>query len=227
VKPSIPRARSACCIAAIGLVLLASGAGRAQRVAESGPFGPATLTHDMATGLRWLDVTLSTHHSYSDILAELGPGGMFDGFRLGSGNEVATLLQNAGIDIGTGLFVPENDDPIVALAALVGQTGDDGNCGTGCRFNYTRGWIDNGDPPPQFLSTATLSWFDNSAPLSPSYPQAPIGRALYVTVSDTASPGRGAWLVSLPEPEPAPLDAAAGLALGASAAERRRRARRA
>jgi hypothetical protein len=187
--------------------------GRSARLREQ-PLRTRTLTRDTDTGLRWLDVTLSLDYSYSEILAALGPGGTFEGFRLGTGEEVATLAENAGVDRGTGLFVPENYDPIVALTNLVGQTGDNGNCGTGCSFNFSAGWYDSGNPAPQFLFYMTLSWFDNSAPLSPNYPQAPIGRILSSTTSsDAGSPTRGAWLVAAPEPEAPALAAAAALAL--------------
>jgi hypothetical protein len=160
------------------------------------------------------------------FLAELEPGGAFEGFSLTTGNEVDTLWENAGIDVTTSLWIEENYDPIVALAALVGQTSSSGNCGEGCSFFETKGWIDNGVPAPDFLSAANLRWFDNSPPLttSPEFPQAPIGSQIGSTHFDGASPTRGAWLVEAPEPAGA-LGVATALAWVAALASLRRRAR--
>jgi hypothetical protein len=196
----------------------------AELVSEGGDFGPDTLTRDTESGLRWLDVTLSTNRSYSQILAELEPGGLFEGYRLGTGNEVDALWEHAGINRGNGGWLPENYDPMVALAALVGQTSSEGNCGTGCTFFETKGWVDSGDPVPEFVSAANIRWFDNSAPLttSPTYPQAPIGSALFSAHSDAASALRGAWLIEVPEPS-ASLGATTAFAVVAALASRRGR----
>ena len=207
----------------VTLALLVSGAGPAPAdlLSENGAFGADTLTRDTASGLRWLDLTLSTNRSYGEVLAELGPGGVFEGYRFGTGDEVATLFEDAGIDVGTGLFVPENYDPIVALTALIGQTGEE-SCGSGCTFAIARGWYDSGGPTPSIFFYMTLSWFDNSAPLSTNYPQAPIGRVLSsTTFNDAALPTRGAWLVEAPEPAPAVLARVATFALAAAASCRR------
>jgi hypothetical protein len=105
---------------------------------------------------------------------------------------------------------------------LVGQTADNGNCETGCAFFFAAGWIDNGEPTPLSLSVATIAWFDNSPPLSPNYPQAPIGRALFSTTrSDSGSASRGPWLVQAPEPIAA-LGSTPALAATALASRRRR-----
>jgi hypothetical protein len=207
--------------ATLAFAILLAGAGptRADLVSQGGDFGADTLTLDTVSGLRWLDLTLSTNHSYAQILAELQPGGLFDGYRLGEGSEVTDFWENAGVDTGTSLWIPANYAPIVALTALVGQTSSSGNCGSGCSFFETKGWIDNGNPPVSFssLSAANLRWFDNDPPqtTSVSFPQDEIGSAIFSTHSDSASPTRGAWLVEAPEPAAVTLGA---LAVGALAA---------
>jgi hypothetical protein len=200
----------------------------ADLVPQDGAFGAGTLTLDTASGLRWLDLPLSTNHSYAQILAELESGGLFEGFRLADGSEVTALWEHVGIDTGTGLWIAANYAPIVTLAALVGMTSNSGNCGSGCTFFETKGWIDNGDPPASFsfLSAANVRWFDNDPPqtTSPSYPQDEIGSALFSTHSDSASAMRGAWLVEAPEPIASAIGAVAGATLAAIALRGARRA---
>ncbi len=205
------------------LVGLAAPAGAGEVfVSESSPFGPDTITADPATGLRWLDLTESAGYSHTQIVAELLPGGIFDGYHLATKAQVSQLFTDAGIDLGAnGDFVPQNYTPVVALMALVGTLGNDGNCGTGCTFSYNAGYTD--DPPPaqgQFADQG-LAWFDNSALVAPSYPQGLLGRAILGGgFGDFGSSGNGAWLL-LPEPHAAIAGAAAALSLAALRVRRR------
>jgi hypothetical protein len=210
---------------AVWLLVAALGLPRAAiatLTSESSAFGPDTITRDSDTGLHWLDLTLSAGLSHTEILQELGPGGTFDGFELATEAEVAELFVNAGIDVSAQAlddFVPQNYAPIVALAALVGQLGSNGNCGAGCTFSFAAGLLDGPPPSPGFFPVATLAWFDNSAGQAASYPQEPIGRAsLESSATDPGSSGRGAWLV--PEPG-SPLLLIAGAAALKLAGRRR------
>ena len=60
----------------------AANRAHAEQIPSDSPFGPDTITLDTETGLRWLDLTLSTPFTYDEMLVELGPGGTFDGYRL-------------------------------------------------------------------------------------------------------------------------------------------------
>jgi hypothetical protein len=206
-------------VAALGCTL--GVAAPAELLSEDGPFGPDTVTFDSETGLRWLDVVVPTGLSYSEALAETEPGGHYEGWRMATADEVATLFDHAGFDLTVGSdFVPQNHGPAMALAALVGTSATNGNCGSGCSFSFTQGWrLRAPGEDPSFYYVDGLGWFDNSAPLNPSYPQAPIGRAAlgHYTGQDSGSSGRGAWLVQVPEPGPglvaaSALGALAGLA---------------
>jgi hypothetical protein len=185
---------------------------RATLMAESSSFGADTVTFDTETGLRWLDLTLSAGLSHTQLQLQLQPGGTFDGYRLATEDEIAELFANAGIDLDpafAGNFVPENFQPIVDLAALIGQLGSNGNCGEGCTFFFTSGY--HAGPPaiPGFLPSASIAWFDNSAGQDPTSPPEPVGRfILEGGAFDTGDPGQGGWLVQVPEP-------AASLLLGA------------
>lgn len=212
-----------------GIWLLAAAlalprAAEAALSSESSPFGADTITLDSETGLRWLDLTLSAGLSHTELLQELSPGGTFEGYQLATAAEVAELFVNAGIDVSAPAldeFVPQNYAPIVALAALVGQLGANGNCGAGCTFAFSAGLLEGPPPSPGFFPTATLAWFDNTAGQDPGSPAAPVGRAsLESSSTDPGSPGRAAWLV--PEPG-SPLLLIAGSAVLAIAAASRRR----
>lgn len=193
-------------------------------LSENSPFGADTITHDTATGLFWLDLTESTSSSYTQILNATGPGGSFDGYRLATDAEIQHLFVDAGIDLGPGTsdFVPQNYAPIVALAALMGQLGANGNCGNGCTFFYSQGFTAEPSPYPGLVASTSFAWFDNTPPLSQSYPQAPIGSVLFGGgASAGASSDGGAWLVQVPEPAGTALAGAAGTALVALRAGRR------
>jgi hypothetical protein len=214
-------------LSVVVLVLLAAAVppARAALVAESSDFGANTVTRDTATGLGWLDLTLTLNRTYASIYAAMGPGEEFDGYRFATGNEVDELWENAGIDASSSLYDPANYAPVVALAQLVGQTGANGNCGSGCTSFYTEGYIFSGDPPPaMFLSYAEMIWFDNTTGLNPSHPLAPIARVGFPTsTNDTAKATRGAWLVQTPEPDAVVASGVAAAVLAGVRARRRPR----
>ena len=124
-------------------------------------FGADTLTVDPDTGLRWLDVPLSTAFSYDGILVELEAGGQFEGFRLATSDEVRTFFGNAGINVGDGflkVFTETNFQPIVDLMEFVGVTGTMGSLGGGNFFDFTAGHIESGPGGGgQFIGIASLA----------------------------------------------------------------------
>jgi MYXO-CTERM domain-containing protein len=163
--------------------------------------GPATVTVDGATGLRWLDLDQANGLSYAEIVAATDPGGAFEGWRLATSAEVEGLSSESGIDPSNS-FMPVGYAPVVALASLIGGTSgtDTGNCGSGCAFPFVAGYLDStGNPNGSVV--AILSWYDNSGLLNPSDPQAPVGRFSFgLDPSGGGRAKRGAWLVQVPEP---------------------------
>ena len=97
-------------------------------------FGVGSLTRDTETGIDWLDPTFTTDNPgvvnatgrlTADILANLGVGGDFEGFRLATAVEFAEFLTNAGITYSTGCCGTSNAANGVAISAwqtLVGVT---------------------------------------------------------------------------------------------------------
>jgi hypothetical protein len=214
-------------IAGILAGALLSGPATATLVSENSPFGTDTITLDTDTGLRWLDMTESDGLSHEEVLQELMPGGTFEGFRLATSAELAQLFLAAGFDLDPQTlqdFVAENFDPAVTLGGFVGVLGTNGNCGTGCTFSFTEGFL--ADPPfiPNSFAAGGFGFFDNSAGQDPTSPAAPVGRAILEGGSTgTGFAGQGAWLVLIPEPGTLVL-LMVGLA-GLSAAGRRSRRR--
>lgn len=89
--------------------------------------GDGLITFDTDTGLEWLDVPESADYSYDDIVAnELGSGGVFEGFRHASREDVRTLFNNAGIDDINESRSYTYYDEILSLADLLGGTTGDG-----------------------------------------------------------------------------------------------------
>ena len=157
-------------------------------VSEESTLGADTLTFDPATGLRWLDVTLSTPYSYDELLLQLQPGGLFERFRLGTSAEVQTFWQSAGIDTSVlGTFVPQNLQPVIDLMAFVGITGiNTGNLGGGNFFDFTAGHVESGPGGGGNVTVGTIA-----ADPTPTA----TGRADFGTVpSNNPNNEHGAWL---------------------------------
>lgn len=190
-------------IAGIVAGAVLSGPASATLVSEDSPFGADTITFDTDTGLRWLDLTLSNGLSHDEVLQALMPGGTFDGYRLATSAELAQLFLAAGFDLDPatlGTFIPANFTPAVTLGGFVGVLGTNGNCGTGCTFSFSSGFL--GDPPfiLNTFAEGNFAFFDNTAGQDPTSPAAPVGSAILEGGSfGTGFSGQGAWLVQVPE----------------------------
>lgn len=157
-------------------------------VSEVGSFGADTISRDLATGMRWLDVSASTPYSYDQLMLEFGAGGVFEGFRLATAHEVRAFWANAGIDTTLSGFVSENFQPVVDLMGFVSVTGDAGNLGGGNVFDYTAGHVESG-PGGDWVSVGTIS-ADPDPTLT--------GRQGFGTVpSDNTNATHGAWLIGI------------------------------
>ncbi len=108
---------------------------------SSATFGPGSLTTDSETGLSWLDLTFTTQYSKEGMLTALATNPAFAGFRMATLEEVNTFLQHAGVDTSLYGFTPANSTPILDLMALIGITGNNGNCGNGCIFDFSTGHV--------------------------------------------------------------------------------------
>lgn len=102
-------------------------------------FGANSLTFDSATKLQWLDLTLSTNRSYSNVLGQLGAGGAYAGFRFATALELMTLETNFGFDlINSYNTTTGNGIPAYNFLALLGNTRPETNGG----FNpFTDGFV--------------------------------------------------------------------------------------
>lgn len=86
--------------------------------------GDGLLTRDTATGLKWLDVTVSQGLSWNASVSELGAGGRLAGFRRATDAEIVNFWLDAGIpNIGAAGATAANFQPVRALQQLWGDTG--------------------------------------------------------------------------------------------------------
>lgn len=117
-------------VAAIGIVGL-SGAAQAQLQERDwlSP-GDGLLTYDPIAGLEYLDIseTLATRFSgplledrYQGVVAELAPGGTFEGFRVATATEAQALFDNVGLVPGAIDFAT-NGEAATTLLDLIGET---------------------------------------------------------------------------------------------------------
>ncbi|WP_341678805.1 PEP-CTERM sorting domain-containing protein [Niveibacterium sp. SC-1] len=93
-------------------------------------YGAGTLTRDSATGLEWLDLSLSAGYSYSTVLSH------FDGFSIATGAQVSTLMNHSGapaaphgaaaqsaFDALTDLLAPVKIDDLADLGCTLALQG--------------------------------------------------------------------------------------------------------
>jgi len=55
------------------------------------------FTRDPVRGTRWLDLTTSTNMSYNQVASSMGPGGLFEGWRHATEDEVHDMLGHGGV----------------------------------------------------------------------------------------------------------------------------------
>jgi hypothetical protein len=105
---------------------LAAGNSFAETLIDNG-----TSTTDAATGLTWLDLTETQDAdgnpmSLSYVKSQLGPGGLFEGYRMATANEVHTFMGDADVQhsttTGPTSFTAEDVAAGIAWTALVGET---------------------------------------------------------------------------------------------------------
>lgn len=85
--------------------------------------GDNAITLDTDSNLEWLDVSLSVNQSFNYVSTQFGTGGLYSGFRYATGDEVATLFTNAGINFNYSSSAADANK-INSLISLVGATID-------------------------------------------------------------------------------------------------------
>jgi hypothetical protein len=85
--------------------------------------GDAFITLDTDTNLEWLDLTLTTGHSFDSVID--GYGGFIDlGFRYATRNDIVSLYNSAGIAPGvnqTGIYYSNTSNIINLLGRTYGN----------------------------------------------------------------------------------------------------------
>ena len=110
-------------ILSLAVFFLIQGSAFSQLI-ESGDsvLGKNSITFDPATGLEWLDVTLSTGRSFVDVAGETGVGGDFEGFRHATEAELLELLVHARESRTVSDMSDVSDVWVYGLLDLVGIT---------------------------------------------------------------------------------------------------------
>lgn len=81
-------------LALTGLLLSLSAS--AAIISVDSSFGVDTITRDTGTGLDWLDVTETQWLSYNQVIAQMGAGGAYEGWRYATTAELDQLITNFG-----------------------------------------------------------------------------------------------------------------------------------
>ena len=90
-------------------------------------------------GLEWMDVNQTTDLSFSDVVTQFDTGGLFEGFRHATGDEVNQLVTEFGYDPGSS--AQENAGPVSSLQDAIGTTFASA---TGFLQYSTLGYVDDG-----------------------------------------------------------------------------------
>jgi hypothetical protein len=136
----------------LGLALLAASNANASLISADSSYGVGTLTQDTATGLEWLDLTLSTNLSYNQVQGGAN-GYLANGFVVATLAQVELLLTHAGwdgIDASATSGSAANLAATQSLIALLGQVGVSGSPG---ETAFTEGFALNGGVLARQFST--------------------------------------------------------------------------
>ena len=87
--------------------------------AQSALIALGDYTTDTDTGLDWLDLDLSLGLSLNQVNAELGAGGLFEGYQVATLDQAQMFLSNAG---WIGAFEPSNNLNTNFVASFKSQT---------------------------------------------------------------------------------------------------------
>jgi hypothetical protein len=88
--------------------------------ADDSVFGAGSVTRDDVSGLEWLDLSQTPGLNYTTVSAELGVGGVYEGWRYASVAEVEGFWINAGIPYtGPNIY---STTAILTLQGLWGLT---------------------------------------------------------------------------------------------------------
>lgn len=129
--------------------------------------GDGLLTLDTSTGLEWLDLSQTDAMSYNSVVAELGIGGLYEGFRyatsFGAGSEFQSLLDSAAVTNTTGFPEPTTPDEVDRLIVLQSLLGVVNSTGLHALTDFTWDMLPNthtalalyylSEPTPQALVT--------------------------------------------------------------------------
>jgi len=193
------------------------------------------LTHDTVTSNYWLDLTETAGMSYNDVIAQFGPGGSFEGFRVATYDEVTELLLNAGIAMTISPTINPGQsiyDSYTSFIELLGATYESSGPYP-VEQKYNIGIVDPLTypiPPPQDLVGGVLVSASTTNDAPAVYNQTVFaGQSFWYSVSGTPPSSVGVYLIlessSLTTPEPATLTmvgfAGIGLAMGALRKRRR------
>lgn len=171
--------------------------------ADHPAFGPKSLTIDTGSQLAWLDLSRSANYSYLQAESAAQPGGLFEGFRHATIEEVFGLYQHAGIP-ALGDY-PENNPAVQSLISLLGPTSFQDGRPEAIGISATPAFANGRDVPKlDFYFRITI---EGSVPLY----EASLERLVFNEAY--AQPTVGNWLVmAVPEPSSAAVFAL-GLAL--------------
>lgn len=167
-----------------------------------------STTLDTATGLYWLDLTITQGLSIQVVSTNLQPGGLFAGYRFATSSELLTLFAHAGFGPGQFSNTTSTAPPyssVSALLNLVGVTYAPFAPGTGDGLRATYG-----NYAPQAEPNVGRAFIATSSPGVGVY-NSQVDLTPVQTGFNTPQTEVGSWLVSSVPEASTGLQLAAGL----------------
>jgi len=160
------------------------------------------ITQDTASGLEWLDLTVTAGMSFNDVSAQFGSGGNYDGWRYATRAEVAGLWDSFGGDgVYTG-WSSGNNGLFDVVSSYVGDLYcESAGCTTGSGVSS---WL-TGDTNPQYSGLVYRAQSGDflSNPLNSTQDNFDIESGLYRMDIGTVSVGSALVREVSPVPVPA------------------------
>lgn len=169
--------------------------------ADDPRFGPNSLTVDTRTGLTWLDLPYSVNYSYDEAEAATQNGGVFQGFRHATVEEVLSLYNSAGLEEGLVAQTAPNYPNALALIQMIGITDTSPNGAVGA-VGISGTLNSNGLALAPFMGTSS---FDNVDGIMVTTSRQLPGTYSALYSLDLSFPTVGNWLVEVPEPSSSTL----------------------
>lgn len=190
---------------------LASSIAYAGLIETNSSFGNSTAFVDSNTGLQWLDLSVTFNQSRDEVTSQMNVGGLYQGYRYATLDEVLALLDDIGLQFSTGELKSESQYLILENFLRMMAVPSGIRCCDAATIRPVYGLTETlatspnpGDPTAFFWASflqSTAHGYSGSPP-NVYYDAAWVEpQATRISESSVPAPFMGSWLIhEVPEP---------------------------